>query len=310
MPSSASKKPAKPPTDQRQTRSIKDTAPGPAPAILVSSPKKQRANTAAAKMAQAKAAGETAQAPDLNPVMDTEAITRPILKGISASKAELMGRIDHLSSECNLIRHDLDKIRGRLTTVETRVSDIEDTSHDHGAQLAELRDQVRALQHKAIDAEDRQRRNNIRVVGLPEGAEGDKPAQFAELFFKELLSIQDMPTTYVVERAHRVPTGSRPPGAFPRLFLVRFLNFRDMLLTQARKLQELRHENTRVMLFPDFSAATQQKQRSFNEVRRRLREKEVKYSMLYPSKLRVQHKGMVKFFEHPEETCDWMDKEL
>lgn len=168
------------------------------------------------------------------------------------------------------------------------------------------------MQHKATYAEDRQRRNNIRVVGLPEGSEGDKPAQFAELFFKQLLSIQEMPPTYVVERAHRVPTGNRPPGAFPRPFLVRFLNFRDrdMLLTQARKLQDLRHENTRVMLFPDFSAATQQKRRSFNEVRRRLREKEVKYSMLYPSKLRVQHKGMVTFFEHPEEACDWMDKEL
>lgn len=83
-----------------------------------------------------------------------------------------------------------------------------------------------------------------------------------------------------------------------------------MLLTQARKLQDLRHEYTKVMLFPDFSAATQQKRRSFNEVRRRLREKEVKYSMLYPSKLRVQHKGMVKFFEHPKEACDWMDREL
>ncbi|XP_077340579.1 cadherin EGF LAG seven-pass G-type receptor 2 [Lithobates pipiens] len=214
-------------------------------------------------------------------------------------------------TECSLIRHDLDKIRGRLTTVETRVSDVEDTSHSYGAQLAELREQVKALQHKAIDAEDRQRRNNLRVVGLPEGAEGDQPAHFAEQFFKQLLSIAEVPPTYVVERAHRVPTGHRPPGAFPRPFLVRFLNFcdRDLILTRARKVPELRHGNDKIMLFPDFSAATQQKRRSFTEVRRRLRDKEIKYSMLYPSKLRVQYKG-AKFFEHPEEARDWMDKEL
>lgn len=133
MPSSAQKKTAKPPTDHRQTRSVKDTSPGPAPAILASSPQKQRAKAAADKMAQAKIAEETPPAPDLNPAVDAEAITRPILEAISTSKAELMGRIDHLSSECNLIRHDLDKIRGRLTTVETRVSDVEDTSQDHGA---------------------------------------------------------------------------------------------------------------------------------------------------------------------------------
>lgn len=109
----------------------------------------------------------------------------------------------------------------------------------------------------------------------------------------------------MVERAHSVPTGSRPPGAFPRPFLVRFLNYRDMILTQARKIQDLRHENARMLLFPDFSAATQSKQRSFNEVRRRLREKEIKYS-----KLRIQYKESVKFFENPEEACEWMDKEF
>lgn len=196
--------------------------------------------------------------------------------------------------------------------METRVSDIEDTSHDYGAEIAELRDQVRSLQHKAIDAEDHQRRNIIRVVGLPEGAEGDRPAQFSEHFFKQLLAMPDMPPTYVVERAHRVPMGNRPPGAFPRPFLVHFLNFRDrdMILMQARKTQELKHDNAHKMLFPDFSAVTQQKRRSFNEVRRLLREKEVKYNMLYPSKLRIQHKGSVKFFENPEEACDWMDKDF
>lgn len=186
MPSSTSKKSAKALSDQKQSRSIKETAPGPAPTILSSSPKEQRAKSAAGKMAQAKETGGEASENALAKSVDIEAITRPILEAIGASKAELMGRIDHLSSECNLIRHDLDKFRGRMTTVETRVSEIEDASHDHGAQIAELRDQVRSLQNKAIDAEDRQGRNNIHVVGLPEGAEGDKPAQFAERLFKQL----------------------------------------------------------------------------------------------------------------------------
>lgn len=100
------------------------------------------------------------------------------------------------------------------------------------------------------------------------------------------------------------------PSPWP--FLVRFLNYcdRDMILTQSRKNQKLKHENSRVMPFPDFSAATQQKRRSFNDVRRRLREKEIKYSMLYPCKLRVQYKGSVKFFENPTKVCEWLDREL
>lgn len=82
-----------------------------------------------------------------------------------------------------------------------------------------------------------------------------------------------------------------------------------MVLSESRKHPELRHENARMMLFPDFSAATQQQRRSFNEVRKRLRGKEKKCSMLYPSRLRVQYKGTVKFFENPEEANAWMGRE-
>lgn len=127
-----------------------------------------------------------------------------------------------------------------------------------------------------------------------------------------MLSLEDLPLTYVVEGAHRVPTGRRPPGAYPRPFLVRFLTCRDrdMILAKSRRIQDLKNENVRLMLFPDFSAATQQRRRSFNDIRRRLREKEVQYSMLYPSNLRVQYEGTVKFFENPAEACEWMDKEF
>lgn len=70
-----------------------------------------------------------------------------------------------------------------------------------------------------------------------------------------------------------------------------------MILAHSRKHQDLRFENTRVMLLPDFSAETQRKRRSFNEVRKRLRVREIQYSMLYPSKLQIQYKGAVKFFK-------------
>lgn len=97
----------------------------------------------------------------------------------------------------------------------------------HTAQLAELQSLVSSLVHKVNDAENRQRRNNVRVIGLPEGAEGRDSAIFAESLFKQLLNLPDMPPTYVVERAHRVPMGKQPEGAPPRPFLVRLLNYRN-----------------------------------------------------------------------------------
>lgn len=160
----------------------------------------KHAKQTAVRMKQAEDATELCFGAEITDdlVLSTEhaSISKPILEAIHVSKAEL--------------RHDLDKICGRLNTGEDRISKVEDTSHSHGMQLSELRDLVRSLHYRADDAEDRQRRNNIWVVGLPEGAEEAKPVIFAEQFFKQLLSLEDLPPTYVVERAQRVPTGTRP----------------------------------------------------------------------------------------------------
>lgn len=187
---------------------------------------------------------------------------------------------------------------------------MEEASHSQGTQLSELQELVSSLQHRADDAEDRQRRNNVQVVGLPEGAEGAKTIIFAEQFFKQLLS-GDLPPTYVVERVHRVATGARPPGALLSPFLVRFLNSRDrdMILAESRKHEDLRFENACVMLFPEFSAETQKKYCSFTDVRKRLRAKEIQYNMLCSSRLQIQHKGVVKFIGNPLETFEWLTRD-
>lgn len=238
------------------------------------------------------------------PVSDTTVI----LAAIEQSRTSLLVRIDHLAAECNLIRADLDKFRGRLSETESRISATEDLTTRHDDAIHTLQRTVQSLVAKSDDAENRLRRNNVRVLGLPEGAEGDHPAEFAEAFFKKLLNLTEVTPTYVVERAHRVPTGRSIPGAPPRPFLVRFLNFRDRdrILREARKHPTLPFEHTVVHLYPDFSADLQRRRKTFTDIRRRLRERDIKYSMLYPSRLRVQHGGSVKFFDSPDEANTWL----
>lgn len=47
----------------------------------------------------------------------------------------------------------------------------EDTVVDHMASIHTLQTRVRALEYKVDDAENRNRRNNIRIVDMPEGVE-------------------------------------------------------------------------------------------------------------------------------------------
>lgn len=71
-------------------------------------------------------------------------ITRPVLEVIDVSMGAVMVSNDGLTTECTLIRHDLDKIRGRLTVAEDRISVVEDACHSQGTQLSELQDMVYA----------------------------------------------------------------------------------------------------------------------------------------------------------------------
>lgn len=68
------------------------------------------------------------------------------------------------------------------------------------------------------EAENRNRRNNLRIVGLPEGVEGKNPTVFVEDLLKGLLPEAQFSPFFTVQRAHRTPLGPRttwnPPAYF------------------------------------------------------------------------------------------------
>lgn len=59
--------------------------------------------------------------------------------------------------------------------------------------------------------------------------------------------------------------------------------------------------NNHITIFPDVSAAA-----AFKNVKLRLRECSLPYSMLYPARLRVVHKGKSQFFTSPKEANHWL----
>lgn len=152
----------------------------------------------------------------------------------------------------------MDRYRDRLSEAERRVGDTEDTLRAHGDSLHTLQDKMKVMESWAENQENWNRRNNLCLVGLPEGAEGRDPAAYTEQLLHTLLPQAAFSPYFAVERAHRIPSARGPPGAPPRTFIFRLLNFRhrDLVLREAKKAGELRHENVKLMLFPDFSVET------------------------------------------------------
>lgn len=91
-----------------------------------------------------------------------------------------------------------------------------------------LKRQVRELMDHLDDLENRGRRKNIRIVGLPENAEGDHAVKFFEFWLPNSLGIQTKLGRMKIERAHRIPGGPvKTVSPYPRAVLVRFHNYVD-----------------------------------------------------------------------------------
>ncbi|KAG8539029.1 hypothetical protein GDO81_021584 [Engystomops pustulosus] len=176
-------------------------------------------------------------------------------------------------------------------------------------QIRELQRQMSASIDRADDLENRLRRNNVRVVGLPEKVEGSDPVSFFENWLKNMLPADTFSPFFTVERAHRVPFRPGPPGGNPRPFLARLLHFRDRdsILRAVRTKGEILYANSRVSFYPDFSASVRKQRAQFTEVRARLRDKGYKYSMMYPAKLRIVDGQKTRFFTCPTEALHWAD---
>lgn len=62
-------------------------------------------------------------------------------------------------------------VRSRLSTAKAWLGHAKDTVVGHTGTIRSLE-----LEYRANDAENQCRRNNIRIIGLAEGAEGNEPS--------------------------------------------------------------------------------------------------------------------------------------
>lgn len=231
-----------------------------------------------------------------------------VLDCLNQLKMEMLShmdaKVDPIHSQLNNIQRSLDTIGEHVGLLEQRVGKTEDDILDLQSKNHELEKQNSYLLTKVEDLENRSRASNLRFINVPEYAEGPDILGFMSQLIPQLLGRENFPFAPVIERAHRTPTG--PPGGAtarhgdrvrPRPILIKLLNFQDKIkvLRLARD-KELTFNGSRIFIYPDFSAELTRKRRSFDAVKRRLRELNIKYSLRYPSTLCVTVNGELQQF--------------
>uniref|UniRef100_A0AAV2LQP1 Uncharacterized protein n=1 Tax=Knipowitschia caucasica TaxID=637954 RepID=A0AAV2LQP1_KNICA len=108
----------------------------------------------------------------------------------------------------------------------------------------------------------------------------------------------------LLKRAHRLGR----PADRTRPIIAKFLNYRqrEMVLRLAREKHPLLLDDNRISFYPDYSAETQRNMLAYNEVKKKLRDKNIEYASRYPAKLRVRHEGAFKLFSSPAEVENFL----
>lgn len=235
---------------------------------------------------------------------ESGANTDTILAAIDNMKTEFSTRFDGLFTAIENVRQDVSDCTERVTQAEARISTTEDSVTTLQTKVQSLEGKNKDLEEKILDLEARSRRSNLRLVNLPEGAEGEDACTFLESWIPEVLELRAKPT---VERAHRIGPRS-DTNAAPRTLIMKFLSYKDKeaVVRAAKSKGQILYKNHHVRLYQDVAAGLHKKQKEFDEARRQLRSLGLRYGIIPPARLIVTHKGRSHIFNNPSEAEDFI----
>ncbi|RXN18146.1 LINE-1 type transposase domain-containing 1 [Labeo rohita] len=261
-------------------------------------PKPKRVSPALDEADEADDAGNMAAvAPELTPALLKEMLTTTIREEIASLRSEFLAEIRAstaalqatISSQGSKIKHietSLNSVDERLGTLERKCQSLERDNEE--------------LKSKADDLENRSRQNNLRILGIPENVEASRPSHFMVSFFMELFG-DELSQTPEIERAHRSLAPKPRSGVPPRPMIVRFLRFqmREEILRLSREHGELHYKESKILIFPDFSAELKKRRDQFKSVKADLHGADVKFRMLYPCRPLISFNGESRSFATP-----------
>ena len=149
------------------------------------------------------------------------------------------------------------------------------------------------------DQENRSRRNNIKIINLPERMEGDNAKDFFEMWLPKILNLTVKNDRIKMDRCHRSPVQLWTESTRPRIVYIRLHNYADkqVVMQLARSMGEVAISRSRIHFFEEFSPSVEKKRHQFLEVKKSVQELEIPYRMLFPMMLFITHDNKAQLFK-------------
>lgn len=250
-----------------------------------------------------------------NATSDVDANTKS-MEALAKSVSAIQASINSFREEN---RSSIASLQSTLSAFGQRITDVEEGLNDFDRRLTELEQsqismakENATLKEKLMYLENYTRRQNIRIVGIPENTEGSQPTEFISNLLFELFR-QDFSKPPKVDRAHRiVAQKTEDHDDRPRPFIAKLHHFqvKEKLLRLAREKGTLEYNESTIHLFPDYSAEVNKRRAAFSACKEKLHAAHVRFGIRYPATLRFKHgKEMLKFTV-PAEALAYIDKNI
>lgn len=229
-----------------------------------------------------------------------EVIREEIVMAFDLKLQPLKDSIDTLQETMKDTSLKLQEVEKAVTDNDRRLSDVEDKCVNLLSENIKLREKIQQI-------EDHSRKFNIRIIGIPNGAEGGSPTLFVNNFLKEMFGADKIGQQPCVNFAHR--TGPQSTGS--RCMIARLFSLemkRTIIRLAGEAAGNLKFQGKKIHIFSDFSADLLKRRAAFKEVKNLLRAAGVKHGILHPCKLIITHQNSTMTFVDTKEAMTYFEQ--
>lgn len=209
-------------------------------------------------------------------------------------------RFDSLQSELSSLKEETRALRADHSGLLKRTEKLERIAASRAVSAT-------VVDLKLADLEDRSRRNNICLHGLPEEAEGTNAIQYlVKQFGQWSPSLGDPPPE--IMRAHRIGPPRR--GSKPRVLIMQCLRYTDrnrILKAMRDRASPVEGADKEIRCTPDFSAFTRGRRRACYPIMEKAREAGFQAFLLYPATIKLSKGHEHNTFDDPSKADNFLD---
>ena len=122
---------------------------------------------------------------------EVDSLATKISEGVFAMlSASLDTKLDQIAKSVSSVCESVKVVEKRVDAAEQRISDTEDTVTQLLAKLERTEARLSEAANRLDDQENRSRRNNIKIVNLPERTEGANAKEFFETWLPKTLHLK------------------------------------------------------------------------------------------------------------------------